>query len=169
MRMKGNEEVRLLHLEVPLLHLLVDKLNADMLQHLKLLLQIQHSREKFANLNTCVLPEIGPLQKSHFSWIPIPFLILFSNSSLLFLVACNNLLSIARSSLYSTFLKSRIGETDFINPIFTSLSNLALTVGVLIPVSREICRKDLRPSFSNPFRMATISHALHWRRWQKNY
>ena len=34
--------------------------------------------------------------------------------------------------------KLRIGETDFMNPIFMSLSNLAFTVGVVMPVSLEI-------------------------------
>ena len=43
----------------------------------------------------------------------------------------------------------KIVDIDLINPTFTSLSNLALTVGVLIPVERDISRKDLRPSFNN--------------------
>jgi hypothetical protein len=46
---------------------------------------------------------------------------------------------------FSIISKLRIGDTDFINPILTSLVNLALTVGVVMPVSREISRNDLRP------------------------
>jgi hypothetical protein len=41
------------------------------------------------------------------------------------------------------------------NPTLASLVNLALTVGVVIPVSREISRNDLRPSFSKDFRIDT--------------
>ena len=52
-------------------------------------------------------------------------------------------------------LKSRIGDTDFMNPTLTSLSNRALTVGEVIPVSREISLNDLRPSFYNDFRIET--------------
>lgn len=37
--------------------------------------------------------------------------------------------------------------------MFTNLSKLAFTVGVLIPVSWDIWRNDLRPSFSNSFRI----------------
>jgi hypothetical protein len=55
----------------------------------------------------------------------------------------------------SIILKSSIGETDFINPTLTSLVNLALTVGVVMPVSREISRNDLRPSFKSDFRIDT--------------
>jgi hypothetical protein len=36
--------------------------------------------------------------------------------------------------LSSIILKSKIGDTDFINPTLTSLLNLALKVGVVIPV-----------------------------------
>jgi hypothetical protein len=49
--------------------------------------------------------------------------------------------------LSSTILKSKIGDIDFINPTLTSLLNLALIVGVVMPVSRDIPRNDLRPSF----------------------
>jgi hypothetical protein len=41
------------------------------------------------------------------------------------------------------------------NPILTSLWDLALTVGVVMPVSPEISLNDLRPSFINDFSMAT--------------
>ena len=51
-----------------------------------------------------------------------------------------------------TMLKSRIGA-DFMNPTLTSLVNLALTVGVVIPVSRELSLNDLRPSSSSDFRI----------------
>jgi hypothetical protein len=37
----------------------------------------------------------------------------------------------------------------------TSLVNLALTVGVVMPVSREISRNDLRPSFNSDFKIDT--------------
>jgi hypothetical protein len=40
--------------------------------------------------------------------------------------------------------KLRIGDTDFMKLTLTSLLNLALTVDVVMPVSREISRKDLR-------------------------
>jgi hypothetical protein len=36
----------------------------------------------------------------------------------------------------------------------TSLSNLALTVGVVIPVSLDICLKDFLPSFESDFIIA---------------
>jgi molybdopterin-guanine dinucleotide biosynthesis protein len=51
------------------------------------------------------------------------------------------------SSVLSTLLKSKTGRTPLIKPILTSLSNLALTVGVVIPVSLDICLKDFLPSF----------------------
>jgi len=54
---------------------------------------------------------------------------------------------------FSTRLESKIGDTDFTNPTLTNLVNLALTVGVVIPVSREISRNDLRPSLSNDLRL----------------
>jgi hypothetical protein len=38
---------------------------------------------------------------------------------------------------FSTRLQSKIGDTDFMNPTLTNLVNLALTVGVVIPVSLE--------------------------------
>ena len=38
-------------------------------------------------------------------------------------------------------------------PIFTNLSNLAFTVGVDIPVSRETWLNDLRPSLNNDFKI----------------
>ena len=41
------------------------------------------------------------------------------------------------------------------NPTLTNLVNLALTVGVVIPVSRETSRNDLRPSFKSDFRIDT--------------
>ena len=41
-------------------------------------------------------------------------------------------------SSFSIMSKLRTGDTDFINPTLTSLVNLALTVGVIIPISREI-------------------------------
>ena len=40
-------------------------------------------------------------------------------------------------------------------PIFTNLSNLAFTVGVDNPVSRETWRNDLRPSLNNDFKIDT--------------
>jgi hypothetical protein len=43
--------------------------------------------------------------------------------------------------------KSNTGRTPLIKPILTSLSNLALTVGVVIPVSLDICLNDFLPSF----------------------
>lgn len=49
---------------------------------------------------------------------------------------------------------SRIGQIDFITPKLTSLLNLFLTVGVLIPVSLEILRNDLRPSLNSAFKTA---------------
>ena len=57
--------------------------------------------------------------------------------------------------LYNTRLESRIGDTDFKNPTLTNLLNLALTVGVVIPVSREISRNDFRPSLNNDLRIET--------------
>ena len=38
-------------------------------------------------------------------------------------------------------------------PIFTNHSNLAYTVGVDIPVSRETWLNDLRPSLNNDFKI----------------
>ena len=40
-------------------------------------------------------------------------------------------------------------------PIFTNHSNLAYTVGVDIPVSRETWLNDLRPSLNNDFKIDT--------------
>jgi hypothetical protein len=48
---------------------------------------------------------------------------------------------------------SRIGDTDFTNPALTCHVNLALTVGVVIPVLCETLRDDLWPSFSNDLRI----------------
>ena len=50
--------------------------------------------------------------------------------------------------LRSILLKSKIGDIDLINPIFTSLSNLPLTVGVLIPVEHDIICKDVPPTLN---------------------
>ena len=58
------------------------------------------------------------------------------------------------SSVLFTLLKSKTGRTPLIKPILTSLSNLALTVGVVIPVSLDICRKDFLPSFKSDFIIA---------------
>jgi len=58
--------------------------------------------------------------------------------------------------MFSTRLESKIGDTDFRNPTLTNLLNLALTVGVVIPVSREISRNDFRPSYvRNDLRIET--------------
>jgi hypothetical protein len=46
-----------------------------------------------------------------------------------------------------TLPKSKIGRTPIIKPTFTNLSNLALTVGVVIPVSLDICLNDFLPSY----------------------
>ena len=51
--------------------------------------------------------------------------------------------------IYFILLKSKTWNIDLINPTFTNLSHLALTVGVLIPVEPDISRKDLRQSFNN--------------------
>lgn len=48
-----------------------------------------------------------------------------------------------------TFPKSYTGRTPLIKPILTSLSNLALTVGVVIPVSIDICLNDFLPYFKS--------------------
>jgi hypothetical protein len=61
-------------------------------------------------------------------------------------------------SSFSIMSKLRTGDTDFINPTSTSLVNLALMVGVVIPVSREISRNDLWPSSNSDFRIDTCSH-----------
>ena len=58
------------------------------------------------------------------------------------------------SCVWSTLLKSKIGRTPLIKPILTSLSNRALTVGIVIPVSLDICLKDFLPSFKSDFIMA---------------
>src|SRR5688500_11980559 len=55
------------------------------------------------------------------------------------------------SSVLSTLFKSKTGRTPLIKPTLTNLSNLALTVGVVIPVSLDICLKDFLPSFKSDF------------------
>src|SRR5687768_9677691 len=55
----------------------------------------------------------------------------------------------------STFSKSKTGKTPLINPTFTSLSYLAFTVGVVIPVSLDICLKDFLPSSDIDLRIDT--------------
>src|SRR5215216_6986163 len=126
----------------------------------------QKNRSKFANLKTWGLAEIGPLQNSQSSFIFSPFLILnllfccqLKPCLLFFLFS----LSVALTSSsgfkillsFSIISKLKTGDTDFINPTLTSLVNLALTVGVVMPVSRETSRNDLRPSFNNDFKIDT--------------
>lgn len=53
-----------------------------------------------------------------------------------------------------TLPKSKTGRTPLLKPILTSLSNLALTVGVVIPVSLDICRNDFLPSYKSDFIIA---------------
>ena len=57
------------------------------------------------------------------------------------------------SSILDWTSKSIIGVAALMNPTFTNLSNLALTVGVDIQVSRLICRNDLRPSLNSDFKI----------------
>lgn len=114
----------------------------------------QKNRSKFANLKTYGLAEIGPLQNSQYSFIFSPFLILDLISCcclrcLLFILLWSSffitlefLLPLSWCCSYSglkifsssIMLKSIIGDTDFISPTLTSLVNLALTVGVVMPV-----------------------------------
>ena|SRR5215208_2351037 len=52
------------------------------------------------------------------------------------------------------FAKIKYWKNSLIKPMLTSLSNLALTVGVVIPVSLDICLNDFIPSFKNDFIIA---------------
>jgi hypothetical protein len=51
--------------------------------------------------------------------------------------------------------RPKTGKTPLINPTFTSLSYLDFTVGVVIPVSLEICLKDFLPSSEIELRIDT--------------
>ena len=52
------------------------------------------------------------------------------------------------------FIKVKDWRTPLIKPMLTSLSNLALTVGVVTPVSLDICLNDFLPSFKRDFIIA---------------
>jgi hypothetical protein len=58
-----------------------------------------------------------------------------------------------RSRLEKEFFEKKVLRSY--KPFATSLSNLAFTVGVDIPVSRETWRKDLRPSLNSDFKIDT--------------
>src|SRR2546423_10277834 len=49
-------------------------------------------------------------------------------------------------ALFSIMPRSMTGITALINPMLTSFSYRCLTVGVLTPISLEICLKDFLPS-----------------------
>jgi hypothetical protein len=63
------------------------------------------------------------------------------------------------SEVYSIkiyFIKIRYKVYRFHKSIFISLSNLALTVGVIMPVEHDIAQKDIRPSFNYSLIMVTL-------------
>jgi len=47
-----------------------------------------------------------------------------------------------------------MGRNPLIKPMLTSLSYFALTIGVVIPVSLDICLNDFLPSFKSDFIIA---------------
>ena len=124
-----------------------------------------------ANFKTFGLPKTGLSQKSHSSIIPRPEVILlsiisFSAKVLLFVIFLSifslffefsPMLCIWMMFSFSgsTLLMSNTGTTLLIKPPLTSLSNLVFTVGVVIPVSLDICLNHFLPSPNRDFKITT--------------
>ena len=68
-------------------------------------------------------------------------LLCFSRIVFLYILYLNDIICIIH------LIKVKDWKNSFDKRILTSLSNLALTVGVVIPVSLDICLKDFLPSF----------------------